>query len=103
MLHRIVDDTCNSEGSQREGSYKQRITIVLKQDLEKQGFRGFGFTDPLLELEHFKIIFKQYGLVISDLRMPGMNGYEFIKRVKGIKSEVKVFLMHLKLDLLRNY
>lgn len=69
------------------------IATVLKQGLEKQGFRVFGFTDPLLALEHFQINFEQYGLVISDLRMPGMNGYEFIKRVKEIKSKVKVFLM----------
>jgi response regulator RpfG family c-di-GMP phosphodiesterase len=31
--------------------------------------------------------------VITDLRMPGMNGYEFIKKVKEIKLEVKVFFM----------
>jgi DNA-binding NtrC family response regulator len=69
------------------------ITTVLKQGLEKQGFRVFGFTDPLLALEHFQINSDQYGLVISDLRMPAMNGYEFIKNVKKIKPEVQVFLM----------
>ena len=69
------------------------ITTVLRQGLEKQGFRVFGFTDPLLALEHFQINSDQYGLVISDLRMPAMNGYEFIKNVKKIKPEVQVFLM----------
>ena len=69
------------------------ITTVLKQGLEKHGFQVFGFTDPLLALEHFQINSKRYGLVISDLRMPGMNGYEFVKKVKEIKPEVKVFLM----------
>jgi response regulator RpfG family c-di-GMP phosphodiesterase len=53
----------------------------------------FGFTDPLLALEHFQINQKQYELVISDLRMPGMNGYEFVKKVKEIKPQVHVFLM----------
>ena len=69
------------------------ITTVLRQGLEKQGFRVFGFTDPLLALEHFQINSDQYGLVISDLRMPAMNGYEFIKNVKKLKPEVQVFLM----------
>jgi DNA-binding NtrC family response regulator len=69
------------------------ITTTLKQGLEKQGFRVFGFTDPLLALEHFQINSDQYGLVISDLRMPAMNGYEFIKNVKKSKPEVQVFLM----------
>ena len=53
----------------------------------------FGFTDPSLALEHFRINCKQYSLIISDLRMPEINGYEFIKRVKEIKPDVKVFFM----------
>jgi response regulator RpfG family c-di-GMP phosphodiesterase len=69
------------------------ITTVLKQGIQKQGFQVFGFTDPLLALEHFQINSKQYSLVISDLRMPGMNGYEFVKKVKEIKPKVLVFLM----------
>ena len=36
---------------------------------------------------------EQYGLVISDIRMPVMNGYEFIKKVKDMKPIVKAFLM----------
>lgn len=69
------------------------ITTVLKQGLQKQGFEVFGFTDPLLALEHFQTNSRKYGLVISDLRMPGMNGYEFLKRVKEIKPQVPIFLM----------
>jgi DNA-binding response OmpR family regulator len=56
--------------------------------LKKQGFHVFGFTNPSVALGHFQISFKQYGLVISDLRMPVMNGYEFIKKAKEIKPEV---------------
>jgi DNA-binding NtrC family response regulator len=69
------------------------IAKVLEQGLERLGFRVFGLTDPLLALEHFQINSDQYRLVISDLRMPGMNGYEFIKNIKEIKPEVIVFLM----------
>jgi two-component system response regulator ChvI len=69
------------------------ITHVFKQGLEKLGFQIFAFTDPLLALEHFRINSERYGLVITDLRMPSMNGYEFAKRVKEIKPEVKIFFM----------
>ena len=31
--------------------------------------------------------------VISDIRMPGMNGYEFVKEVKKINPKVNVLLM----------
>jgi CheY-like chemotaxis protein len=56
------------------------IATVLKQSLEKLGFQVFAFTDPLVALEHFQIDSKEYGLVMSDLRMPAMNGYEFVKK-----------------------
>ena len=61
--------------------------------LQQQGFHVIGFTEPLLALEHFQENSEQYGLVISDIRMPVMDGYEFIKKVKEIKPNVKVFFM----------
>ena len=69
------------------------VVTILRQWLERQGFHVFGFTEPSLGLEHFRINSMEYSLVISDLRMPEINGYEFIKRVKEIKPEVKVFFM----------
>jgi len=69
------------------------ITFSFKQGLEDKGFHVFGFTEPLLALDHFQMNSEQYGLVISDIRMPVIKGYEFIKKVKDIKPLVKVFLM----------
>ena len=57
------------------------------------GFHVIGFTEPLRALDHFQKNSEQYGLVISDIRMPVMDGYEFIKKVKKIKPNVKVFFM----------
>jgi DNA-binding NtrC family response regulator len=61
--------------------------------LQKKGYDVFGFTDPLLALEHFKINHEICNLVISDLRMPGMNGFEFLQNIKLIKPTTKVLLM----------
>jgi DNA-binding NtrC family response regulator len=69
------------------------VVTILRQWLEKQGYHVFGFTEPRLALEHFRLNSKQYDLVISDLRMPEINGYEFIKKAKEIKPQVKVFFM----------
>jgi len=65
----------------------------MKMGLQHNSFNVFGFTDPSLALEHFRLNAANYGLVISDIRMPQMNGFEFIKKVKEIKPEIKVFLM----------
>ena len=47
----------------------------------------YGFTQSALALEHFEIKVKNYDPLISDIRMPQMNGFEFIKKVRAIKPE----------------
>jgi YesN/AraC family two-component response regulator len=47
----------------------------------------------LLALEEFSKNSSDYEVVISDIRMPNMNGYEFVKQVKKINRKVKVILM----------
>ena len=69
------------------------IIKVFKRGLEYMGFRVSGFTEPASALEHFQINHEKYGLIISDFRMPGMNGFEFIKKIKEIKPEIKALLM----------
>ena len=70
------------------------IVSLIKQSLHRNGFHNiFAFTEPLSALEHFQINSKSYGLVISDIRMPGMTGFEFIRRVKALNSEVRVLFM----------
>ena len=69
------------------------IITVFRLGLEDKGFHVFGFTDPLSALDHFQMKSEQFGLVISDIRMPVINGYDFIQKVKEMKPEVKVFLM----------
>jgi DNA-binding NtrC family response regulator len=70
------------------------IVTVIKLGLQKhRSFDVYAFTDPALALEHFKVNASKYHLVISDIRMPQMDGFEFIKKVKEIKPEIKVFFM----------
>jgi DNA-binding response OmpR family regulator len=70
------------------------IVSLIKQALHRHGFRYiFAFTEPSLALEHFQINSKNYDLVISDIRMPGMTGFEFIRRVKALNPEVKIIFM----------
>ena len=67
---------------------------LVKQILQKDGFKNvFAFTDPLLALEHFRINHKDYSLIISDIRMPVMNGFQFISEARKINPKVKILLM----------
>ena len=69
------------------------ITTVITTSLRKNGFNVFGFTNPFLALEHFQMNFKDYSIILSDIRMPGMNGFEFVRNIREIKPDVKVLLM----------
>jgi DNA-binding NtrC family response regulator len=70
------------------------IASLVKITLQKNGFKNvFAFTKPKLALEHFNINYDDYCLVISDIRMPEMNGFEFAKAVSQVKPEIKVLFM----------
>jgi response regulator RpfG family c-di-GMP phosphodiesterase len=70
------------------------IVSIIEQSLQGLGFRVSAFTDPVVALEYFYSNFKICcSMVISDIKMPGMSGYEFARKVKGIKPECKIILM----------
>jgi DNA-binding response OmpR family regulator len=70
------------------------LSMLVKQILRRDNFKNvFAFTDPLLALEHFKINHKDYSLIISDIRMPIMNGFEFVREARKINPNVKILLM----------
>jgi CheY-like chemotaxis protein len=70
------------------------ISLLIKQTLHKHRLKNvFAFTDPLLALEHFKINHEEYSLIISDIRMPTMNGFEFVREARKINPKVKILLM----------
>jgi CheY-like chemotaxis protein len=68
------------------------IVNTITRWLDRHSFDVYGFTDPLLALEHFKDNNK-IDLVLSDIRMPQMNGYELADRIKALRPKVKVILM----------
>jgi CheY-like chemotaxis protein len=70
------------------------IATIVKKSLQDLGFRVSAFTNPIVALEYFKLNFKICcSMVISDIRMPGLNGYGFVRKVKAINPEVKIILM----------
>jgi DNA-binding NtrC family response regulator len=51
------------------------------------------FNDPVIALEHFADNKKNYALVISDLRLPNLNGLELLKKVKQLNPSVRTILI----------
>lgn len=69
------------------------IVNLFKDLLEKVNYEVIGFTNPLEALQHYKINWNRYGLVISDMRMPGMTGFDLLKNIKKIDATICFFLM----------
>jgi CheY-like chemotaxis protein len=64
------------------------LVLVFKTVLKEEGFKVDSFIDPLLALSNFKP--NLYDLVVLDITMPGMNGFELYKEIKKIDSKVKL-------------
>ena len=70
------------------------ITLAFHEALKSlPGITTFSFNEPQLALEHFKTNKNFYALVISDLRMPVINGIQLLKTVKDLNPEVRTVLM----------
>jgi DNA-binding NtrC family response regulator len=70
------------------------ITLFFQEALQSiPGITIFTFTDPILALEHFEDKGYAYVAVISDFKMPGLNGIEFLKKIKDSNRFVRTILM----------
>ena len=64
------------------------ITLTLGKGLEQGGYDVHVFNDPLVALSNFKP--DTYDLLLLDIKMPNMTGFELYRRLKEIDSKVKV-------------
>ena len=78
----VVDDDLNTT---------ELFHVALSENI--YGISVVSFNDPVIALEHFAANKDAYVLVISDLRMPGLNGLELLKKVKSSNPKVKTILM----------
>ena len=69
------------------------LATLFKTFLSQQGFNTISFVDPVLALEYFGETSDKHSLIITDLRMPGLNGLESAKKVRELNTNIKIFLM----------
>ena len=78
----VVDDDLNTT---------ELFHVALSENID--GISVVSFNDPVIALEHFAANKDAYVVVISDLRMPGLNGLELLKKVKNSNPKVRTVLM----------
>jgi DNA-binding response OmpR family regulator len=63
-------------------------TTVIKEGLSKHGYEVETFVDPNLALQNFKVSY--YDLLLLDVRMRGLNGFELYNKMRKIDENIKV-------------
>jgi len=63
------------------------IIFTFKTGLEANGFVVDAFEDPVLALSNFKP--GMYDLLLLDVKMPQINGFELYEKMRKIDGEVK--------------
>ena len=64
------------------------ITYALTNALENYDFYIESFNDPILALNSYKSNF--YDLVILDIKMPNMDGFELYNKIREKDPQVKI-------------
>jgi two-component system response regulator AtoC len=70
---------------------EQRMRRVLQILLEKLGLESHGAESGERALEHLQA--NQVDLVLTDLRMPGLGGLDFLARLRAIDADVPVIVL----------
>jgi DNA-binding response OmpR family regulator len=67
---------------------EQDVIYAIKKVLENSGFVVDSYNDPTLALSNFKL--GLYDLLLLDIKMPKLNGFDLYQKMKEIDSNVKI-------------
>ena len=97
--------------------FKNKIVSIVDNELSTtnlfyealrtiSGIDVFRFTDPIEALDHLKMNKRDYAVMISDLRMPVINGVQLLQAVKDLNPLTRTILLtayNIDDSLLREY
>lgn len=66
---------------------------VFRKSIQASGYEVLAVTDPVQALNYFTNHSNRFGLIISDIRMPKMDGIAFARNVREIAGGIKIVLM----------
>jgi DNA-binding response OmpR family regulator len=82
----IIDDD-----SDTTLTFKQSLEAENQNDNNKISFKVYTYNDPLVALSEFKPNF--YDLLLIDINMPKMNGFEFSTKILELNANPRICFM----------
>jgi two-component system NtrC family response regulator len=70
---------------------EEKLATILERSLQSAGYEAEAATDPVEGLQ--RITDRVYDVVLTDLKMPQMDGLEFLERIKRRRPETDVVMM----------
>ena len=67
------------------------IRILLNEVFQKEGYQTFQAANGMQALDHLKK--NNPDLVLLDMKIPGMDGIEILKRMKALNPDIRVIIM----------
>jgi len=74
---------------------EEDILSIFSSLLTKEGYSVHAFSNPEIAFEHFRYSPQEFSLILSDVRMPKMSGFQLARKVKELNPKVKVVLTSL--------
>ena len=71
---------------------EEDISNIFSSCLTREGYNVHAFSNPEIAFEHFRYSPNECSLIISDVRMPRMSGFQLARKVKELNPKVKVVL-----------
>ena len=69
------------------------ILQTMELALGKYGLQADAFDDPKRALEEMGLFPTKYVLLLTDIRMAGIDGFELARRAKGINPKMHIMFM----------
>ena len=69
------------------------LVNLYSEALQMSGYDVSSFSDPLLAYEHIRDNPDKYSLIITDYRMPLMDGLFFATKLADINSKLNIIIM----------
>jgi len=70
---------------------------LTNEVVSKVGFTFDAYSDPLAALEQLEN--EAYDLILTDIQMPGMNGFEFLEAIQNTKAKIPVIALSGRTDI----